>query len=69
MKTRNKALIITGVIVFAIGLVLFLIGALINGWDFIAFFHSHTFIWICVLLGIYVLFAIILLVKEWYSRL
>lgn len=69
MRTRNKVLIITGVIIFAIGLLLFLIGALINGWDFIAFFHSNTFIWICVLLGVYVLFAIILLVKEWYSRL
>lgn len=69
MRTRNKVLIITGVIIFAIGLLLFLIGALINGWDFIAFFHSNTFIWICILLGVYVLFAIILLVKEWYSRL
>lgn len=69
MRTRNKVLIITGVIIFAIGLLLFLIGALINGWDFIAFFHSYTFIWICVLLGVYVLFAIILLVKEWYSKL
>lgn len=69
MKTRNKALIITGVIVFVVGLVLFLIVALINGWDFIAFFHSNTFIWICVLIGIYILFAITLLVKEWYSKL
>ena len=69
MRTRNKALIITGIIVFAIGLILFLIGGVIAGWNFEAFFKSSTFIWICVLLGVYVLFVIIILVEDWYKRL
>lgn len=69
MKIRNKAIIITGLIVFALGLILFLISAIINGWDLIAFLHSQTFIWICVLFGVYVLFIIFIFVKDWMSRL
>ena len=69
MSNRNKALIITGIIIFALGLVLFLIGGLIAGWDFVKFFKSTTFVWICVLVGLYILFVIFILVKEWYNKL
>ena len=69
LKTRNKALIITGLIIFGLGLILFLIGGIISGWDMIAFIHSQTFIWICVLIGLYVVFSAFLIVKDILYRL
>ena len=69
MKARNKIIIITGIIIFAIGLLLFLIGAIISGWDIIAFLKSQTFIFIIILLCVYVLFVIIIFVKDWYNKL
>lgn len=69
MTTRNKALIITGLVILGIALVIFLISLALLGWDFKAFFTSSTFIWICVLFGLYILAIIIILVEEWYKRL
>lgn len=69
MRTRNKALIITGIIIFTLGLILFVLGGILSGWDLIAFIKSDTFIWICVLFGVYGLFLAFLLIKGWYDRL
>jgi len=69
MNTRNKAILITGIIVAGIGIALFLIGGAIAGWDFIAFFKSQTFIWICLLIGLYALAVIGILIKDWLDRL
>lgn len=55
MNTRNKALIITGVLLLAVALVVFLIGGWLAGWDFAAYFKSNAFVWLCVILGLYVL--------------
>ena len=68
MKDRNKALIITGVLVFLCGVIAFLVGGWIAGWDFVAFFKSATFMWICILLGIYALTVIIVLIYDWYKN-
>lgn len=69
MTTRNKALIITGLVILGIALVIFLISLALLGWDFKAFFTSNTFVWICVLLALYGVAIIIILVEEWYKRL
>lgn len=69
MNNRNKALIITGVVIIVLGAGLFLIGGALEGWDFAEFFKSPTFLWICVLIGLYILFVIFIFVKEWYKKL
>ena len=69
MNTRNKALIITGVILLVVALAVFLVGGQIAGWDFVAFFKSQFFVWICVLLGIYILGVVVILVKDKINRL
>ena len=55
MKTRNKALIITGIILLVVALAVFLIGGWLAGWDFVAYFKSRAFVWVCVIVGLYVL--------------
>jgi len=69
MNNRNKALIITGIVIILLGAGLFLIGGALEGWNFAEFFASDTFIWICVLIGLYILFVIFILIKEWYKKL
>lgn len=61
MKSRNKPFIIAGVILLVLALAVFLIGGVIAGWDFAAFFRSQAFVWICVFLGAY-LFGIIAMI-------
>ena len=55
MNTRNKALIITSCILLVVALAVFLIGGWIAGWDFAAYFKSPAFVWLCVILGLYLL--------------
>lgn len=69
MGNRNKALIITGVILLVVALAVFIIGGWIAGWDFGAFFTSPAFIWICVLIGLYTLGVIGLLVYDKINKL
>ena len=69
MNTRNKGLIITGVILLIVALIVFLIGGYLAGWNFVAFFHSQTFILICVLVGIYVVSVTALIVYDKISKL
>ena len=66
---RNKALIITGVILLVIALVVFLVGGYLAGWDYIGFFQSPLFIWICVIIGLYAIGVISLLVVDKINRL
>ena len=69
MNTRNKALIITGVILLVVALVVFLIGGWLAGWDFVAYFKSQSFVWICVLVGVYFLSVVLIIVYEKIKRL
>ena len=64
MKTRNKALIITGVILLVVALAVFLIGGWLAGWDFAAYFKSASFVWLCVLVGLYVLAVVSLIIYD-----
>ena len=50
---RNKAVAITGFILLIIALIVFLINLIINDFNFVAFFKSTTFVWICVIIGLY----------------
>lgn len=69
MNTRNKALIITGIILLFVALVAFLIGGWLAGWDFIAYFKSQSFVWLCVLVGVYILSVVSIIVYEKIKRL
>lgn len=69
MNTRNKALIITGIILLVVALVVFLIGGWLAGWDFIAYFKSQSFVWLCVLVGVYILSVVSIIVYEKIKRL
>ena len=69
MNTRNKALIITGVILLIIALAVFIGGGLLAGWDFMAFFHSQTFVWICVLVGMYILTVVAIIIADKIRKL
>jgi len=64
MNNRNKALIITGVILLVVALAVFLVGGWLAGWDFVAYFKSAAFVWLCVLLGLYALAVIAICVYE-----
>ena len=69
MKTRNKALIITGIILLVVALAVFLIGGWIAGWNFVAFFQSQLFVWICVLVGLYAIAVVSFLVYDKIKKL
>lgn len=69
MSIRNKALIITGIILLVLSLIIFLIGGWIAGWDFAAFFTSQTFVWICVLVGVYLLAVVGILIWDKVNKL
>ena len=64
MRNRNKALIITGAILLVVALIVFLVGGAIAGWDFVAFFKSQTFMWICILVGIYVIAVVAIIIYD-----
>ena len=68
MNTRNKALIATGIIVFVLGVIVFLVGGYLAGWDFAAYFQSSAFVWVAVLVGMYVLAVAVVLVKDWLDK-
>ena len=69
MNTRNKALLITGAILLAIALAVFLLGGWLAGWDFGAYFRSSAFVWLCVLVGLYVIAVIAFLTYDKIKRL
>lgn len=69
MKSRNKGLIITSIIALVIALGLMLICSFLNGFDYIQFFHSNYFVWICVLLGLYFLGVIVVIVCDKINKL
>lgn len=68
MNNRNKALIITGIITFVAGLAALLIGGAVAGWDFVGFFRSQTFLWICLLLGAYAIAVIVIFTKDYIDK-
>ena len=53
MNNRNKGILITGILVLIGAIIAFVVGGWLAGWDFAAFFKSHLFIWICVLVGVF----------------
>ena len=69
MNTRNKALIITGIILLVVALAVFLIGGWIAGWNFDAYFKSPAFVWLCVLVGLYGLAVVSVIVYDKIKRL
>lgn len=69
MKSRNKGLIITGIIALVIALGLLIVCSFLNGFDYVKFFQSSYFVWICVILGMYVLGVIVVLVCDKINRL
>ena len=69
MNTRNKALIITGVLLLAVALVVFLIGGWLAGWDFAAYFKSNAFVWLCVIVGLYAIAVISIFVYDKIKKL
>lgn len=69
MNNRNKCLLITTLILVGVALIVFFASLAISGYDFIAFFKSPTFVWICVILGLYGLGVAGLLIWEKIKRL
>ena len=69
MNTRNKALIITGILLLVVALAVFLIGGWIAGWDFAAYFKSSAFVWLCVLVGLYAIAVISILIYDKIKKL
>lgn len=53
MNTRNKVLIITGIILLFVALIIFLIGGYLAGWDYAKWFTSSQAIWIYLFIGLY----------------
>lgn len=69
MNTRNKALIITGCVLLVVALVVFLVGGYLAGWDFVAYFKSQNFIWLCIVVGVYLLTVLTVMVNDRIGRL
>lgn len=69
MGTRNKALIIIGVVLFIVAIGMFLIGGWIAGWDFAAYFRSPAFAWLCVILGLYLFGVLAIIILDKINRL
>lgn len=68
MNNRNKALIITGVIIVTLAFALLMVGGWLAGWDFAAYFRSPSFIWLCVLVGVYALTVAAVLIRDWLDN-
>ncbi len=69
MNTRNKALIITGVILLIIALIVFSIAGYLSGWNIEEWVKSPSFIWVCVILGLYFIGVVSLFVMDKINRL
>ena len=69
MVNRNKALILTGVILLVVALTVFLIGGWLAGWDFGAYFRSPAFVWLCVIVILYLLGVIAIILLDKINRL
>lgn len=69
MNNRNKALIITSILLLVVALAVFLIGGWLAGWDFLAYFKSQAFVWLCVLVGLYALAIIAIFVYDKIKKL
>lgn len=64
MNKRNKALIITGIILLVVALAVFLIGGWLAGWDFAAYFQSPAFAWVFVIFILYLISVIAIVLFE-----
>lgn len=53
MRTRNKALIIVGVVLGIIAIILFIIGGWLSGWDIVAWFKSSQAMICFAIFGVY----------------
>lgn len=69
MNKRNKNVIIFGAVLLGVALGIFLLSLVISGYDFNAFFHSNSFIWICVIIGIYVIGVVAILIMDKINKL
>ena len=69
MGNRNKCLIITSIVLIGVALVIFLASLIITGFNFIAWFKSPTFLWVCVILGLYLIGVLALIIWEKISKL
>lgn len=69
MNTRNKGLLITGILVGIAAVIALLVGGWLAGWDFKAFFLSKTFFWIAFLVGAYIVVLVSFVVKDKVNRL
>lgn len=69
MKTRNKVLIITGIITLVCSLIAFLIGGWLAGWDFKEYFQSSSFMWVMILVGVYITAIIGIMIKDMITKL
>ena len=64
MKTRNKILIILGVVLIFLGILSLIIANIIMGTDFVSLLTSQWAIWIYVFIGIYALVVAFLLISD-----
>lgn len=69
MNNRNKLLIIVGVAILAVSVMLFFVGAMLEGWDFVAFIQSPVFIWDMVILGLFCFGAVFVLISDRINKL
>jgi len=69
MNKRNLTLIITGCILLAIGIISYLVGGYLAGWDFIAWFKSKQAIWIYSLIVIYIIVVLIVIIKDKVNKI
>lgn len=68
MSTRNKSLIITGCLILVCALIAFLVGGWVAKWDYAAFFQGPIFMWICILVGVYVVGIGAYLLMDWVKN-
>ena len=52
-----------------VALVVFLVGGYLAGWDFVAYFKSQNFIWLCIVVGVYLVLVSIVLIHDRIGRL
>lgn len=69
MNNRNKVLIILGMAILVISAMLFFIGAMLEGWDFVAFIKSPIFIWDMVILGLFCFGLVFILISDRINKL
>ena len=69
MSTRNKGLILTGIILLAVSAAVFIIGFWLQGFNFAAFFKSQTFIISIALIVIYVIAVLALIIYDKIKKL